>query len=129
MIMLELAAALLFALLFAGILLLPLRRRGPGPMHGLLYFFLILFLAIWAGGVWVTPVGPPAWGVPWMGFLAVGVILALLLAAMSPREPGVGRPPGEADRVAPTVVATLGVFFYILLLGLLVIALLRYMVG
>ena len=77
-----------FALAIAGIVTalfaLLLGRRGPWASSPL--FFLLIFLAAWAGGVWITPVGPSVWGLYWLPFLVVAVLFALLLAAVTPPE-------------------------------------------
>jgi hypothetical protein len=59
-------------------------RKGPGPLSGFLFFIIMLFLFIWAGGVWLAPIGTPAWGVYWAGFVVIGFFAALLIAALSP---------------------------------------------
>ncbi len=122
----EVIFALVIALVLAGILAYPLDRRGPGPAEGLVFFFLILFLAAWAGGVWLTPVGPPLWGVPWVSFLLVGIIIALIVAAGAPpRRPPVEAPPEEVG-AAGAVAVTLGVVFYVALIALLAAILAHY---
>lgn len=74
---------LLFALLVAIVitLIFPLgfRRRGAWP--GLFLFFIIIFLAAWAGGRWLAPIGPASFGVFWLSFLVVGLFVALVIAA------------------------------------------------
>ena len=84
MIVLDFVFALLFALLFSVVLVALLGRRGPGPFAGFLFFLALLFFAIWAGGVWLVPVGPPLWGRSWLTFLLVGLIVVLILGATLP---------------------------------------------
>lgn len=130
MLLFELLFAVSIAVVLTFILAYPLGRRGPGPIDGLLFFFAILFFAVWAGGVWVRPFGPVAWGVPWVGFLAIGITFALVLAASaSPRRPApIVSPRGEND-VEPVVLAvTLGVFFYAALVVLLIAAIFHYLI-
>ena len=55
----------------------------PRPWGGAWLGFFILFLLIWAVGVWVDPVGPVFHGVAWLPFLIVAVFAALLLAGVS----------------------------------------------
>jgi hypothetical protein len=50
-----------------------------------------LFLATWAGGVWVVPFGPTHLGVTWLPFLLIEILLAVLIVALSPRATGAGR--------------------------------------
>src|SRR5689334_22780496 len=86
-------AEFLFALVISMIcaaLLLPLAARSkirsrfsglePASIFVLL---LILFLATWAGGIWLVPFGPRLWGVAWGTFVVVGLVVALLMAAVS----------------------------------------------
>lgn len=71
---------LLLAAIFAGVS----RRRGWDLFW---MFFLIVFLGSWAGGVWIRPFGPAAYGVYWMPVLFVGVIISLLLVVLLPSPP------------------------------------------
>jgi hypothetical protein len=82
--------ALFFALLLSAIFSLGLRKKGP--RENLFLFFIIIFLAAWAGGIWLDPFGPFLWGVPWLPFLFAGLIFSFILAAVSvppPRESSV----------------------------------------
>jgi len=117
--------AFLFALLVAVALGHVFGRRGPGPLAGLLFFFVLLFFAIWAGGLWMAPLGPPVWGAPWLSFLLVALFLFFLFAALTPAAP---RPPRrdiktgkpimeEADVLASVV---MGVFFWLAVIMLIV---------
>lgn len=75
-----LIVALVLTVLFVGVL------RRPGRGEGWLWFFAIVLLASWAGGVWARPVGPAVWGYFWVPFVFVGLSVAVLLAASAPRE-------------------------------------------
>jgi hypothetical protein len=68
-----------------------------GPWASIPVFFALIFLAAWAGGVWIAPMGPVIFGVYWVPFVVFGLIFALLLAAaMVPeREIGAGEAAGE----------------------------------
>jgi hypothetical protein len=57
--------------------------RRARSRRGLTLFFLIVFLAGWAGGVWISPVGPSWLGVYWLSFFIVGLIFALLLEGLA----------------------------------------------
>jgi len=72
--------ALILTAIFAGLL----RRRGPWASF--LGFFAVVFLAAWAGGVWIRPVGPVLKGVYWLPFLLFGFVVAIILAATAPRR-------------------------------------------
>ena len=123
---------LLFALVIACILTIifavGFRRQEWGA--GLLLFFLILFLATWAGGLWLTPIGPLWWGVPWLSFLLVGLVIALLLVALIPagRPPRINRDPRRQARASAETLMAIDIFFWVLIVGLLVTIVIRYLV-
>lgn len=57
--------------------------------HGVeaVIFFLVIFLAAWGGGLWMSPVGPRLYGVSWLPFLLVALIVSLLIITFVPRNP------------------------------------------
>lgn len=68
----------------------PRAREEPAPKAAIgtaAYFFVIVFLATWAGGLWLYPFGPELWHVHVLPFALVGVIVALVVAAKLPVEP------------------------------------------
>lgn len=92
--------------------------------------FVLFFLAIWAGGLWLTPVGPPLIGVYWMPFLFVAIFIALFWAAAPPssrrtRRMGEQSTPAQEEGTVATA-AGLGLLFWVLLVGLAMAALVRY---
>jgi type VI protein secretion system component VasK len=118
---------LLIAMVLTLIFAMGLGRHRSGTV--LLMFFIILFLATWAGGLWIHPVGPPTWGVPWLSFLIVGFILAIMLAALIPPAPrnrpvaGEGRPESEEEKKE---MVAFNAFVWILLVALVVAIILRF---
>jgi hypothetical protein len=85
MIFVDFLIALFVALLLSSVVFLGLRRTGPWASF--LFLFFALFLATWAGGIWITPIGRPfLGGIYWLPFLMAGVVFALLLAAAAPPE-------------------------------------------
>lgn len=93
---------------------------------------VLFFLAIWAGGLWLSPVGSSVIGVPWMPFLFVAIFIALFWIA-APPPPKRTRRVGEQTTTSPAqeentavTAADLGVLFWILLVGLAIAALARY---
>lgn len=99
----ELLTALIVASLFTvGLVWLLRARRAEARRSALVLFFLTVFLATWAAGVWISPRGPTAFGVPWLAFLALGLIVSLVAAAAPPlrdwRVPGAAGVP-EPGRV------------------------------
>jgi hypothetical protein len=131
-IVLEVVLVVLFALLLALLLTRVFGRRGPGPFSGLVFFALLLALAIWALGGWLHPIGPPLWGVAWLGYLLVGVLVAFLIAALVPRPPR-PRPRDprlaeavEADRAQEAIGLAFSAFFWVVILLLIGAIVARY---
>jgi hypothetical protein len=133
----ELMIALAIAVVLSSILFgvgweQPYRKNAWG---GIVVWFVILLLAVWVGGTWMTPFGPRLWDVAWFPFLIIGIFVFLLLLIAVPRT-RYSRPPRTrreaAEQVAmareeETVVASAFGCFFWLLIGLLLIALLsRY---
>lgn len=122
----ELIFALLIAVTLSAIFFFGFRRFGSWP--SMLVFFLIVFLAAWAGGLWLTPVGRPFWGVYWVPFLIAGIIFALLLAASAPTR--LPRYRGEALRQAEkakNVEAAVSMLMWVLIIMLGVAIITRYL--
>lgn len=100
-------------------------RWGKWPV------FLLFFFALLAGGLWLTPAGPPMVGVYWVPFLFVAIFIALLWAQVSPaprrrrRKAGHASVPTMQDDM-PESPAGFEVLFWLLLVGLATIVLLRY---
>lgn len=118
-----LVVALGLTLIFAGLF----RNAGPWALWWM--FLLLVFLAAWAGGVWITPIGPQLFGRYWLPFLLAGLFFALLLAAAAPISPP--RTEEGAQLVARAEGATstgVSIFLWILLLGLIVAIFVAYIV-
>jgi hypothetical protein len=56
-----------------------------GPWDNFLWFFLVVSLFAWAGGIWLVPFGPAWRGIGWLPIIFMGIMVALLLTAASPR--------------------------------------------
>ena len=127
MVLVDLGFSILLALVIALLLSVGLGRRGPGPLAGILFFFIFLWLGIWAGGIWLTPVGPPLWDAPFLSFLFVALFLILLVTVlMPPSRPTKGETPVEQAEVAATG-AVLGFSFWVLIVLLAVAIAARYL--
>lgn len=74
------------SIIFAFILTFFFKRRGPGPYHGIVYFFAIIFLFTAAVGLLLTPIGPMVKNVPWLSITAFGLLITLLIAEMLPHH-------------------------------------------
>jgi hypothetical protein len=107
-----------------------------GPWNSFFWFFFVIFLFSWGGGVWLTPFGPTGWGVSWLPFLFTGFFITLLLLAATPRSARDRRvAKGKAmdamnlkeqaaeERGAET---GLGVFFWLLTVSLAVVIFCHY---
>lgn len=119
--LIALLIALLLTAIFAGIL------RGHRFGAALIFFFVVLLLATWAGGVWITPLGPEISGVKWLSFVLVGLFFALVLTAALPPDPGrrtKTQPVAQTPESAAPVVL-FGLFFWVLI-GALVVALMAH---
>lgn len=123
--------AWVFVLLLAGPLGWRHPRRPDSPVaETIIFLFLIFFLAIWAGGIWMAPVGPVIAGYTWLPFVLVGLFVLLLIAAASaPREPPRTTAEARVEAEEAAAVGTaLGAFFWILLTALIVAIIVSYFV-
>jgi len=128
MFFIHLLSALFSSLLLTGIFCALLRTKGP--WSSIVLFFLVIFLASWAGGAWLIPFGPVLLGIHFFPFLLVGLIFALLLAAAAPLEQegsaGEHVDPQEKRRERVTAAIALSLFFWLLIGTLLVSIIARY---
>jgi hypothetical protein len=98
-----------------------------GPWGSIWALFLVLFLALWATALFVNPIGPAFWGIPWIPIIFAGILFAVLLFAVMPdagrsrkhlgkKKPG-QIPDSEVNDVdLETSVAVIGGFFWLLIL-------------
>jgi hypothetical protein len=93
----ELVFALAIALFYTVIFTVAGRRAKS--WRRIVLFFLIIFFAAWAGGVWITPVGPVFLGVYWLTFFIVGLVFALLLEGLNAVSGGAKPKPKDEDNV------------------------------
>ena len=122
-----------FALLIAALLSLIFVRtlRAGGPWPGYFSLFLIIFLAAWAAALWIKPTGPLWWGVSWIPILVVGILVALLPAAVTysaEKEQSTTHHPdtNKAARREAAALVALGTFSWALIVGLLVVIILGH---
>jgi hypothetical protein len=118
--------ALVMALLFTLIFTMGFQRRGP--WSSIVVFFLVVFLAAWAGSLWISPAGPAFVGIFWVPIVAVAFIFAVLLSTLLPRRP----PTQHVETISQVKQEEKAreriydAFFWMLVIGLAVIILLGY---
>ncbi|MBL7174896.1 MAG: hypothetical protein ISS66_03620 [Desulfobacteraceae bacterium] len=133
MIVLELLVAFIVALVLSGLFALTTRRRDQ--RIGFPWFFLIVFLVTWAGGIGVKPFGPSLFGISWIPFVLVGFIFILILAASTPRRPPKSRHEtldmleriDQKKKMDQFTYISLSALFGILLFILIVAIIIRYL--
>ncbi len=118
--------ALVMALLFTLIFTMAFQRRGP--WSSVVVFFLVVFLAAWAGSLWISPAGPAFLGIFWVPIVAVAFIFAVLLSTLLPRRPPTQRVEtiSQVKQEEKTRERIYDAFFWMLVIGLAVIILLGY---
>jgi hypothetical protein len=122
-ILFALALGVLFALLFGALF----NSRDGAP--GFLMVFLLFFFFAWAGGAWIGPLGPVILGFSWLPGLIVTVLIFLLIAALASARPPKTTQEAKAELEAAQATTTvLGVFFWVLIVGLIVAIVLSYLV-
>lgn len=134
MLFVDLLFVLVLALILSSVLAWGFGWRHPARADAvgasMLFLFFILMLAMWAGWAWLPAWGPLLYGTPWLTLLLVGVLLSLLvLALVVPSRPT--RPPRGTTEPAEDVAAVgtiFGIFFWILMVGLLIAIISRYLV-
>jgi hypothetical protein len=112
------------AFLFGVVIVFALSRTfsTKGPWGGLLSFWIVVVLFAWVAGVWLRPYGPVWFGVGWIPIIFVGLLVAMLLTAVSPRERW-NRFSGKKKSVAAeNRKADVDVFFWILIFCLAMLA-------
>lgn len=123
--------SILFALVFSSLLVFVFNRRVSGPVSGMLFLFLIIFLFTWGIGAWLVPVGPVHRGVYWLGYLFIAVLTMLLLGVLLPPAKPRSRVIRKAEidekvnenEVSKAITISFGAFFWLLMLALFALAL------
>jgi uncharacterized membrane protein YgaE (UPF0421/DUF939 family) len=132
---LELLFAVIVALLFSFLLVALFgwqRPDRPGAGPAFIYLFMILLFAVWAGGAYMQPVGPMLWGVAWVSFIVIGLLISLvILALIPPKRPRTRRERAEAAQAEAEAQAgaesLASAFFWMLLVLLLLAVVFRHL--
>ncbi|QSE95895.1 hypothetical protein [Fulvivirga lutea] len=118
-----------FALLITAISGLAFKTHGPWGSYW--PSFLLTFLFIWVVSLWTEPVGPVYYGVSWVPIIFAGVIMAILLAAVTPpqlrRQRKIILKDNKEDRNPGTAIA-LGILFWVVIIILIVGIIAKYTV-
>lgn len=83
-----------FLLLVAMVISLVVARilhRKAGGRRGFLWLFFVIFLTVYAGGVWAKPYGTALSWTNWAPFVLSGVLAGLLLIVFAPHYPQLKR--------------------------------------
>lgn len=122
----EFVIAFIVAMALSLIFVYGFRRKGPWTNFYI--FFLIIFLATWAGGLWITPVGPSIRGIFWLPFILVGAIFALLLAAATPpsKQSSIELKTRKQEKKEQTIETAINLFIWILIISLTVAIIIGY---
>jgi hypothetical protein len=99
--------------------------QTTGPWGSFWSFFTIILLAIIAANVWISPMGPYFFeNFFWAPPLAVGLLIALLLAATTPSPVMRSKTEVEKEQAGKEAAAVaLGTFFWFLIIFLIIIIL------
>lgn len=108
--------------------------RREGPRTGFFIFYTSIFLFTLAGGLWLTPLGPPLSGVYWLPFIVVGSFGAYILYLKAPRKPPENREETleilnsieKKKTLEVLAYLTFDLFFWIILIIMLAIIIFRY---
>lgn len=128
MFVIQLVFTLLMALVFTLVFAVGLRRTGP--WSNVLAFFAVVFLAAWAGGLWISPAGPVFMGIYWLPIVLIPFLVGLLLAAVPPQPPRHVETISEAEEQAQqhrAAVRVFDAFFWMLLVGFTAVIVLGYL--
>jgi Ca2+/Na+ antiporter len=124
----SLTIALLVCVVYALITRSDVRRTGFG------WFLLFVLFATWAVGVWLRPFGP-VWGdIRWLQFLIAGLLVLLLFALSAPFKAPRGRQDtidqlqeiARQKEVQKATYVTLGIVFWVILVILIAVIVIRY---
>ena len=124
MFIIDLFVALVVGMIIVSIVSLAFGTKGP--WGSLLWFFLVVSLFAWAGGVWLVPFGPMFWGIGWLPIIIMGFLVALILTAASPRTPRWRKASQEEVTSAAGTRAAIDVIFWVVIICLLIFGLGHY---
>lgn len=86
------------------------------------WLFVLCFLFLWSGSLWIAPVGPVWWGISWVPLFYLGLMTLLLALAFSSGLGGQVQSDLRSSRAASSSNGTLVLLWA--LIGLLAVAIL-----
>jgi len=100
----------------------------PASLATYIMLFILLMLAILAGGNWIVPIGIPVRGYYWASFFFVGLVVSLLFLALLPglRPPRNLTEAERQDRREAATLLTFDFFFVLLVLILAIVIVIGY---
>jgi hypothetical protein len=87
----EFLIALIISLFFTTVLAVSGKKHRSWKK--IVSIFLIMLFSSWAGGIWITPVGPSFMGIYWLSYFIVALILVLIMETIS----ALHAPPSDID--------------------------------
>ena len=133
------AVDIITALLIAGVLsyLFARNLKRRGKRTGFFWFFLMIFMLTWAGGVWLIPPDSPIPGSRWLPFLAVGLAGAVVVSFFAGRRYPTNRHETidllertrEGRKLEKATYLSLNILFWTVLIVLVAAIVLRYSLG
>lgn len=81
MIIVEFLIALIITLFFTTVLAISGKKHRSWKK--IISIFFIMLFASWAGGIWITPVGPTFLDIYWLSYFMVALIVVLIMETVS----------------------------------------------
>lgn len=127
MLLLEMLFVMIITFVYTAVFGVGIRRQTTWNV--LLPFFIIVFLATWATGIWLTPVGPVIRGVFRLPFVFIGLLYALLLTVFIPstRPPKSMREKARQAQKERETLRIFNLFFWLFIAGLVIAIIARYL--
>ncbi len=118
----DLLTSLLISMVLTAVFVVGIRKHRTAPV--ILSFLVILFLCTWAVSAWITP--GPLWGMARLSYVLVGLLFALLLTVLIPLSKYGKKGDLTEKEEREIAILTFDLFFWILIVGLVIAILLRY---
>jgi len=122
----DLLMAFAFSLLIVWIFSVVFKTKGP--WNNFIWFFLVVGLFAWAGGVWLVPFGPRWYGIGWMPILLMCFIAILMMTAATSRSTR-GIVKRKRNIVESEGKAALDIVFWLLIIFLVLFGTSHYMLN